>query len=84
MEIRMPRIERFFLGREVALKLGLTFGNNAPATRFLDQKDSRYLRATTIAENDCIYRHHQSSPLSDEPALSSESKFGCEARPQRL
>ncbi|MGA8305302.1 MAG: hypothetical protein WB723_06470 [Candidatus Acidiferrales bacterium] len=57
MEIRMPRIERFLLGSEVALKLRLTFGNDAPTTGIFVEKDSRYLCAMTIAENDFVCGH---------------------------
>ena len=57
VEIGVPRIERFFLGCEIALKLGLTFGNDAPTTGILVQKDSRYFVAVTIAENDFVRGH---------------------------
>jgi len=57
MEIRMPRIKRFFLGREVALKLRFSFGNDAPPTGIFIQKYRRYLSAMTIAENDFIGGH---------------------------
>jgi hypothetical protein len=59
MEIRMPHIERFLLGSEVPLKLGLTFGNDAPTTRIFVKKDSRYLYTLTIAESDFACGHRQ-------------------------
>jgi hypothetical protein len=57
MEIRMPHIERSLLSREIALKSGLTFGNDAPTTGIFVKKDSRYLRAMTIAEDDFVCGH---------------------------
>lgn len=59
MEIRVPHIERFFLSREIALKSGLTFGNDAPTTGIVVEKDSRYLCAMTIAEDDFAFGHRQ-------------------------
>jgi hypothetical protein len=38
MEIDVPHIERFFLSREIALEIGLTFGNDAPTTRIFVKK----------------------------------------------
>jgi hypothetical protein len=57
MKIRMPHIERFFLGSEIALKTGLTFGIDAPTTRLFVKQNSRYLCAMTIAENDFVCGH---------------------------
>ena len=53
----MLGIERFLLGSEAPLKLGLTFGNDAPTTGIFVEKDSCYLRAVTIAEDDCVWGH---------------------------
>jgi len=57
MEIRVPHIERFLLSAEVPLKLGFSFGNDAPPTGIFIQKYRRYLSAMTIAENDFIGGH---------------------------
>jgi hypothetical protein len=62
VEIGVPCIERFFLGREIALEIRLTFGNNAPTTGIFVKKDSRYLCAVTIAENDFV-RGHEHEPF---------------------
>jgi hypothetical protein len=57
VEIGVPCIERFFLGCEIALETGLTFGNDAPTTGIFVEKDGRYLCAMTIAENDFVRGH---------------------------
>jgi hypothetical protein len=57
VEIGVPCIERFFLGCEIALETGLTLGNDAPTTGIFVEKDSRYLRAMTIAEDDFVCGH---------------------------
>jgi hypothetical protein len=61
MEIGVPCIERLFLGREVALELRLTFGNDAPTMGIFIERYCRYLCAMTIAENDFVHRHDQLS-----------------------
>ena len=58
----MPCIEGFFLSREIALEIGLTFGNDAPTKRIFVKKDSRYFCSVTIAENGFV-RGHERVPL---------------------
>ena len=57
VEIGMPRIEGFFLSREIALETGLGFGNDAPTTGIFVKEDSRYLCPLTIAKDDFVRRH---------------------------
>jgi len=63
IEIGVPRIERFLLRGEIALEIGLTFGDDAPTTGILIKKDSRNLYAVTIAENDFVRGQEQVSFL---------------------
>ena len=52
MEIGVPRIERFFLGSEIALEIRLTFGNDAPTMGIFIERYCCYFCTVTIAEND--------------------------------
>jgi len=63
VEIHVACIERFFLGREIAPELRLAFGNDAPTTGIFVEKDSRYLCASTIAENGFVRGHEYVSFL---------------------
>jgi hypothetical protein len=57
MEIGVPCIERLFLGREVALELRLTFGNDAPTMGIFIERYCRYLCSVTIVQNGFVRGH---------------------------
>jgi hypothetical protein len=63
VEIGVPCIERFFLGSEITLESRLALGNDAPTTGIFVEKDSRYLCAVTIAENDGLLHGHGPMPF---------------------
>jgi hypothetical protein len=63
MEIGVPCIERLFLGREVALELRLTFGNDAPTMGIFIERYCRYLCTVPIAQNSFVRGHEHVSFL---------------------